>query len=718
MLSFERTRRPQHLSDVISSMQKAIDITTDNHPRGFSFFLTLSMAYSQRYRFSDNLSDLNAGISAAKTASKLTAEDDLAAQSGILGNLSSDYRLRYLRLSNLSDLEEAVSTGEIAVALTPDESRPEKAGRLVNLCNAYIERFERLSDIEDIEKALQTGHQAAGSIPDGHPMKAMLVSKLSAAYGSRGQRLGELADLEQSIHYGRRAVELIPDGHPEKPVCLSNLCIALGRRFERLGEVTDISEAISIGSRSVQLSPDSDPDKPARLSNLAAAYGRRYEHYGDALDIQLSISAGHRAVELTPDGHSYKRTWLGNLCSAHLTRYAHLGELRDLEAALAAGKHAVNLTPDGDPDKPGFVSNLCVVYTRKFEHSGQISDITEALSYGRKALSLVPDGHALKPAWNLNLAEALIAASTPSTPESQPQVSDLREAEDILKAAAHDIAGIPSVRLRAAIKWAGVRSHPSLQATTQERIAAHRYVVALVPQVTWLGFDIRRRYEEMSTIGSVVNRAASVAIEAGDFAQALECLEEGRCVVWGQALQLRSPLDQLRQVHPDLASDLERTSRVLQESSDTVGTQEYIRKQSTKRHALAMERESLLKQIREQPGFSDFLSPKTISQFAPACASGPVVFINVDCSRCDALILYGTGEVKNVPLSKFSYEQAEEMHRTLVSLLRMWHVRDRAARPVRSNNKDGSDPMARLLKELWESVVKPVWDVVEGLVRI
>ena len=57
------------------------------------------------------------------------------------------------------------------------------------------------------------------------------------------------------------------------------------------------------------------------------------------------------------------------------------------------------------------------------------------------------------------------------------------------------------------------------------------------------------------------------------------------------------------------------------------------------------------------------------------------------------------------------------MRRSLVSLLRLGHVRERNVRRKRPRGNE-PDPMAQLLKELWECVVKPVWDAIEGLVSI
>ena len=55
--------------------------------------------------------------------------------------------------------------------------------------------------------------------------------------------------------------------------------------------------------------------------------------------------------------------------------------------------------------------------------------------------------------------------------------------------------------------------------------------------------------------------AVNAAIHFGQFNLALEWMEQGRSIVWGQMVQLRTPLDELRQHHPNEANELEKISR-------------------------------------------------------------------------------------------------------------------------------------------------------------
>ena len=62
-----------------------------------------------------------------------------------------------------------------------------------------------------------------------------------------------------------------------------------------------------------------------------------------------------------------------------------------------------------------------------------------------------------------------------------------------------------------------------------------------------------------------------------------------------------------------------------------------------RRMALAREWDTLVAQVRELPGFEDFLQPPSLEKLLPAAVGGPVVIVNVSRWRCDALIVTSEG---------------------------------------------------------------------------
>lgn len=84
-------------------------------------------------------------------------------------------------------------------------------------------------------------------------------------------------------------------------------------------------------------------------------------------------------------------------------------------------------------------------------------------------------------------------------------------------------------------------------------LEGYKQAVSLIAQFVWLGTTVKQRYRDAPVINEIIAEAAAAAIEHQAYDLALEWLEEGCSIVWKQILQLRTPLDELRSVNPELA---------------------------------------------------------------------------------------------------------------------------------------------------------------------
>jgi hypothetical protein len=156
--------------------------------------------------------------------------------------------------------------------------------------------------------------------------------------------------------------------------------------------------------------------------------------------------------------------------------------------------------------------------------------------------------------------------------------------------------------------------------------------------------------------------AAAAAIQLGKFDLALEWLEQGRSIVWGQMLRLRNPLDNLREHHPKEANEPEKISRTLDSTRVTYSdplalssnnTPQSLEEVAQAHHRLAEEYDHVLPRIRNIPGFGEFLQPDRSASLCTAAISGPVVIVNTDKSRCDAFILSYSHTRRKFPMYRF-----------------------------------------------------------------
>ncbi|KAF5329888.1 hypothetical protein D9611_013391 [Ephemerocybe angulata] len=143
---------------------------------------------------------------------------------------------------------------------------------------------------------------------------------------------------------------------------------------------------------------------------------------------------------------------------------------------------------------------------------------------------------------------------------------------------------------------------------------------------------------------------------------------------------------------------------------------------------LARKWDDLLTRARAMPGFESFLMPLQCSNIMKHLPeSGPIVVINMDARRCDALaLLAGLDEPLHIPLPEFSIEKAAKYRALLNSQLRIRNLRvrevkanasdidggamPRGVRLASAGNRSGDSAVHRVLRRLWEEVVKPILD--------
>ncbi|KAG9044417.1 hypothetical protein FS842_001481 [Serendipita sp. 407] len=399
-----------------------------------------------------------------------------------------------------------------------------------------------------------------------------------------------------------------------------------------------------------QVNPDNDGSFPS--------YGS--DNFGNCEDINRRIEMEEKAVRSTPDSHPDKHLLLNNLGSSLIRRFERLGNLDDLNSAIARNQAAVNLTPDGHPDKPSLLNNLGSSLISRFEHLGNVDD-AEASIVQFSAASLSPVGY-------------------------------------------------PSVRLAAAREWIGAAittNHTSL-------LTACECATTIIPLVAWLGLSILDRHQHLAQIGGIVRDVASIAISLGKCDKAIEWLEQGRSIVWTQILQLRTPVDELGAVEPDLAGRLLHVSSLLDQGMKSTKShhegEPSLEEEAQQYRALARERDEIIERIRSLPRFGDFLRPPKLHQLVNAAKEGPVVVLNVSNIRCDALALvYGADEVIHIPLPDLTSEKITQLQAEFNSILKSSGVRLRAVRDEEVE-VGGDEGCKRILAELWDYLVKPVLD--------
>ncbi|KAJ7486461.1 TPR-like protein [Mycena latifolia] len=749
------TRFEQHgdltdLNESVSKHKAAVSLTPEGHPAKPSRLNNLGHSLLTRFEQCGNLTDLNESVSTFRAAISLTPEGH-PAKASQLKNLGNSLLIRFEQHGDLTDLHGSVSKCEAAVSLTP-EGHPAKPSRLNNLGDSLLSHFKRLGDLTDLNESVSKQKAAVSLTPEGHPNMPSWMNNLGNSLLTRFEQCGNLTDLNESVSKQKAAVSLTPEGHPNMPSSMNNLGNSLLTRFEQHGDLTDLNESVSTFKAAVSLTVEGHPDMPSRLNNLGNSLSRRFEWLGDLTDLNESVSSREAAVSLTPEGHPAKPSRLNNLGDSLLSRFKRLGDLTDLNESVSKRKAAVSLTPEGHPAKPSRLNNLGHSLILHFEQLGDLTDLNESVSTFNAAVSLTPEGHPNMPSrlnnlgnslltrfkqhgdlTNLNESMSTFKAAVSLTPEGHPdkpsylhnlgnclhhrfnRLKDPRDCEEMLlqySRAASSPTGSAQKRFQASAMWA----HYAQTHQPSSVLRAYTTAIDLLPQTAWLGLSISDRHRQLLEAGPIVRAAASAAIEAHEYSKAVEWLEQGRAVIWGQFLTLRTPVDDLHMVHPKLAAELVSISNLLEKSgmrsgieSTGFGPSQSLQATARQYHDHAVRRNKLLQQIRGLAGFERFLLPKSISELSPAAKIGPVVLLNTSSYRSDALILIPSvgDKVMHVPLPDFTLDQAQDLTEALGSLVRGAARSDRL-HACREGELPPDEEFSRILSALWIQIVKPV----------
>ncbi|KAH6910854.1 CHAT domain-containing protein [Coprinopsis sp. MPI-PUGE-AT-0042] len=676
---FEYTGNVSDMAEAISAQQRAVQLTPEGHSNLPGSLSILGICFRRRFERTGDLSDLTEAISAQQRAVQLTPEghSDLP---GFFTNLGNSLRCHFNCTGNLSDLTKAISAQQRAVQLTP-EGHSNLPGFLSNLGTSFRFHFEHTGDLSDLTKAISAQYRAVQLTPKGHSELPGSLSSLGISFMRRFERGGDLSDLAEAISAQRRAVQLTPEGHIEQPCRLDNFGTSLYLSFERTRNLSDLAEAISAQQRAVELTPEGHTDLPGFLNNLGVCFTCHFEQTRELSDLTKAISAQQRAVKLTPEGHANLPHFLINLGNSLQCCFEHTGNVSDISKAMSAHHRAVQLTPKGHANLPHFLTNLGNSLSCSFKHTGDLSEIAESISANHRAVQLTPKGHANLPSLFNNLG-----GSFQHRFEHTHSEEDLVASVSNYRSAATSSFGSPRHRLHAARMWAQLLNQHHSQ--SPDILHAFDTALALITMIAGLEESIQGRYTQLQDISGIALEAASAACSLGRVDKALEWLEQGRCIVWSQLSNLRSPIDdlhlhnsQLAQSVADVAKQLENAGTSRGQSHMGLSTLEKMSlEDEAKAHLnLARQWDDLLKTVRSIPGFESFLQPlpcSSLLQHLPA--SGPIVVINVDKQRCDAIaLLAGLDEPLHIPLPNFSLEKANKYRGDLKANLESQQLRMR-----------------------------------------
>jgi tetratricopeptide (TPR) repeat protein len=441
-----------------------------------------------------------------------------------------------------------------------DPRDPQWPTRASNLSGLLRVRFDEIGNLNDVEQSIALSQAAAEATPDGDPGRGLRWSNLSNGLAARYDLRRDPRDLDAAVGAGRRAMEAAPPRHPARGPIITNIANLLLTRFEQFGELADIDESIRLGNEALRSARVNGPARAGLQSNLGNAYRSRYELRSDPGDLRNALTMTRAAVQSTGLDDPALASRLSNQAMTLLTEYERANAASVLDEAVQAGREAVAAAGPRPERLSKLLSNLSILLARRGEASAsaqQERDVAEAVTTCESAVAVLSPDSPHRAIRLVNLAGTLLAYAKLSS-DADAARRRITAIDCYRQAAAVETAAVP-VRVQAA------RGQGDLAARLGAWPAAlNGYAQAVSMLGRLVPRSITRRSREQFLIrasGLAANSAAS-ALEAGDPDKAVELLEQGRAVLWAQALEQSLAAD-LAASHPAIAARLEEIATVL-----------------------------------------------------------------------------------------------------------------------------------------------------------
>jgi tetratricopeptide (TPR) repeat protein len=645
------------------------------------------------------------------------------ARSGRLTNLRIALRARYSAGGDPDDLNRAIGTAQQALAVTP-AGDPALAERLRHLHNDLFARFELANRDDDLDRAIDAAFAGRAVTEPEHPEHVLMCSKVAVNLMIRYRLTGNPADLDQAVDAARDAVRLSGPDHPSRSNFWMQLAAPLSERFRLSGRLADIDEAVSAARAALDAASTDSPSRFRMCTALGNAYRLRFDRTGERGDGDLAVESERRALAAVPEDSPGRPAALSNLSAALMARWQRFHDLDDIRAAVRVSREAVTTAGTADAE---MWSNLSGALMMLHDATGEADLMDESITAARQALES-PHHLRLRPALLTNLsgklshryqagqdeadgreavdaagkavdatergasvrANRLIILGTAETAwfRVTGEVAARDRAVQAYREAFHAAAAAPASRLLAAMSWLKLTADAS---DWDAADAAVQAALQVLPMLTDRALTLHARQLQLTGTAGLASTAAAVALNRGDPVAALTVLEQARGLLIAQSLEIRSDVDELRDLAPELAAEFDRLRDQLdQEWTAPVpaGDREDTRQG---RWELTEQWDDLLIRIRRLPGHAGFLKAPDFAQMRATAREGPIVVVTASGYRCDALVLTAEG-VQAVPLPAMTEQRAVEYAATMVSLAR----------------EQDNDALREVLEGLWDGVVEPV----------
>ncbi|PPR03087.1 hypothetical protein CVT24_012400 [Panaeolus cyanescens] len=501
-LRYARTGSPSDLELQISCCISAMEPLDPTSATFLQRASRLSSAYVSRFEHYRVMDDLVLALfwghySLQKHVSVDSAEDAVRRQV-----LAVAYDTRYQFLGLLSDVNKSLDLTEQSIHQVPPRNVVSLDSQL-NLGTRFLNRGQATRSQQDLDMAIKWLSKVLESYDSSNPTWAICAGNLSAAHLSRySLQHSRLEDLEYAVDFGVRCVKSLGDTHPKSAAFQHKLSTALYNRYIRHRDRKDLDAAIQWSRSAIALTQSTTKQCFERQNLLANLYLASYRHTGfvDHLDQALELLTAVVASSLL-DGNEHAEAYM-DLAAVYASVYKRRGGTENRDAIIRWNTAAVHVASSDNPRLKVFKYQLGLEHHNRYNRLRQEEDLDIALKWTSEALDLSPDDDPMRSSYY-----AALAAIYTERHNLSRSAEDEQEAFASYRKAAQSLHSNPSFIWGNINRWA---RFAEAKERTQESLDAYSAAFRILPELFWLGNDMKSRHEALVAFG--INDATTKAV--------------------------------------------------------------------------------------------------------------------------------------------------------------------------------------------------------------
>jgi tetratricopeptide (TPR) repeat protein len=666
------------------------------------------------------------------------------------GKLANSLWTRFNQTGDMLLLDQALELCREALRLRP-EGHPHRASSCGMLAGLLMTRFNQTGNTVLLEEALELERETLRSRPKGHLLRASSCGNLAYSLRAQFNQTGDTVLLDEALDLEREALHLRPKGHPERARSCTSLANSLITLFNQIGDTVILDEALELNREALRLRPMEHSHRALSCGNLASSLWARFQQTGDTVLLHEAVELEREALHLRPEGHPHRAHSCGNLADSLRACFTQTRDTSFLDEALDLEREALRLRLEGHPHRALSCENLADSLKARFGQTGDMVLLDEALELNKEALRLRPMGHPYHALSCGNLADSLRSrfsqtGETALLDEARLvcsraiKCSEMSPSDNVfLRIQMIHILVLPSTLsyspstavlflLEAIQHRAGLIPHfysicdalrlcVRVAVSDEDNVrllAVYQALIEILPELGTVVLDKVSRLHRWSDAGSLPLEALLHALKMNDITLGLELLEQGRAVLWSQALAMQGL--ELQGLTNARKTQLQMLLQSMNSSAEHGDIKEVNSTGRDRAYASYTRLQRLLQEIRASPGLERFMRGPSYPELIQVASAHPVVILTTKDTVCRAVIISSTSaRPECLTLDSIVASDLENFGHQIRGL-----NSNVGARPVTTGmrwayiSRRRDDPTERKLHQaltrLWLGIVKPILD--------